>query len=73
MSGETVLTGRAALSAALGDLEDQLLELELWLEAINEPDHPPAWVFPMMRMHRRLKARYERASTAFHAMPGAAS
>lgn len=54
------------ISVALSDLEDQLLELELWLKAVNEPDHPPAWVYPMMRMHDRLRTHYEAVSRAVH-------
>lgn len=54
---------RLALQAAdlLGNFNDELLELESWLDAIDPPDRddPPKWVFALRRLYDRLDASAE--------------
>ena len=44
------------IAAAVDDLNEQLIEADAWMQALQEPENSPPWVFAVARMLERIDA-----------------
>lgn len=51
------------MSAALDALNADLAEAEEWMQAWNEPERPPSWVYPVTRMIERIRQQADALET----------
>ena len=48
---------RLQIAQAVSELDEQLIEAQAWIQVLNEPENPPAWVFPVARMIDRIDSK----------------